>query len=237
LDYLTLALVSCLLAATGVSALEYYRMLRQARREYEEARGAVEDIVLSFSRQFRREGERVEALAYKVEALDSKSDRVLGMMGDVEKRMSTAEAKVSADSEGREKLAFRLAEVENKARDIIASQEAVTAKIVNLEQQARQFSAVPEASLEGAIPIRRDKALAQLTGTEVAVLEMLASEGPKTAPQIKEKVRLSREHTARLMKKLYEEGYLERETTKIPFKYSAKKEMEKLLRKSEEQAA
>jgi dsDNA-binding SOS-regulon protein len=237
LDYLTLVLASCLLAATVVSAFEYYRRLRQARREYEEARGAVEDIVLSFNREFRREGEKLETLAYKVEAVDSKSDRMLGMMGDMGKRMSTAEAKVSADSEGREKLAFRLAEFESKTRDIIASQEAATTKIVNLEQQARQFSAVPEASLEGAIPIRREGALAQLTGTEVAVLEMLASEGPKTAPQIKERVRLSREHTARLMKKLYEEGYVERETSKIPFKYSAKKEMEKLLRKSEGQAA
>jgi hypothetical protein len=232
LDYLMLVLVSCLLATTAVSALEYYRRLRQAKREYEEARGAVEDIVLSFNRQFRREGEKLETFAYKVEAVGSKSGRILGILGDMEKRMSTAEAKASADSEGRERLAVRLAEVENKARDIIASQEAVTAKIVNLEQQARQLSALPEASLEGAIPIRKDKALAQLTGTEVSVLEMLASEGAKTAPQIKEKVRLSREHTARLMKKLYEEGYLERETSKIPFKYTAKKEMEKLLRKS-----
>jgi dsDNA-binding SOS-regulon protein len=237
LDYLTLILASCLLAATVVSAFEYYRRLRQARREYEEARGAVEDIVLSVNREFRREGEKLETLAYKVEAVDSKSDRMLGMMGDMGKRMSTAEAKVSADSEGREKLAARLAEVENKAGNIIASQEAVTAKIVNLEQQARQFPAAPETSFEGAIPIRRDKALAQLTGTEVAVLEMLASEGAKTAPEIKERVRLSREHTARLMKRLYEEGYVERETSKIPFKYSAKKEMEKLLRKSEGQAA
>jgi hypothetical protein len=35
------------------------------------------------------------------------------------------------------------------------------------------------------------------------------------------------------MKKLYEEGYLERETGNIPFRYSVKKEMEKLLRKPE----
>ena len=237
MDYLLFLLVSCLLATTAVSALEYYRRLRESKREYEEARGAVEDIVLSFNRQFRREGENLETLAYKVEAVDSKSDRILATMGDVEKRMSNAEAKVSADSEGRETLAVRLAELENKTRDIVASQETVTVKIVNLEQQARQFSAVPETSLEAAIPIRRDKALAQLTATEVTVLEMLASEGPKTAPQIKEKVRLSREHTARLMKKLYEEGYLERETSKIPFKYSSKKEMEKLLRKPEDQAA
>ena len=35
------------------------------------------------------------------------------------------------------------------------------------------------------------------------------------------------------MKKLYEEGYLEREVGKIPFSYSIKKEMEKLLKKTE----
>jgi len=58
-------------------------------------------------------------------------------------------------------------------------------------------------------------------------------EGPKTAPEIKDRIRLSREHTARLMKKLYEEGYLERDTSKIPFKYRVKKEMEKLLKKTE----
>ncbi len=62
---------------------------------------------------------------------------------------------------------------------------------------------------------------------------MLSSEGPKTAPEIKDRVKLSREHTARLMKKLYEGGYLERETGKIPFRYSVKKEMEKFLNKTE----
>ena len=40
--------------------------------------------------------------------------------------------------------------------------------------------------------------MAALTDTEIAVLEMLSSEGPKTAPEIKERVHLSREHTARL---------------------------------------
>jgi hypothetical protein len=35
------------------------------------------------------------------------------------------------------------------------------------------------------------------------------------------------------MKKLYEKGYLERETGKIPFRYSIKEEMKKLLNKAE----
>ena len=89
---------------------------------------------------------------------------------------------------------------------------------------------------EPVIPIKRDKAMAALTDTEIAVLEMLSTEGSKTAPEIKERVQLSREHTARLMKKLYEEGYLERETGKIPFKYNVKKEMEKFLKKPESPA-
>jgi hypothetical protein len=237
LDELTLALVSCVFVATVVSAAEYYRQLRRAKREYEEARGVVEDIVLSFSRQFKREDEKLEALGYKVEAVSSKGGRASSTLEDVERRVAAVETKVNADPEYREKLMARLDGIEKEARDVIASQEAVTAKIVNLEQQTKQFSAVPEASLEVVMPIRREKALARLTGTEVSVLEMLASEGPKTAPEVKGRVRLSREHTARLMKRLYEEGYLERETGKIPFKYSVKKEMEKLLRKAVDQAA
>jgi len=38
------------------------------------------------------------------------------------------------------------------------------------------------------------------------------------------------------MKKLYEQGYLEREAGKIPFRYSIKKEMEMLLQKAENPA-
>ena len=49
-------------------------------------------------------------------------------------------------------------------------------------------------------------------------------------------IKLTREHTARLMKKLYEGGYLERRAEKTPYAYSVKEEMLKLLRKSEVKA-
>jgi CRP-like cAMP-binding protein len=58
------------------------------------------------------------------------------------------------------------------------------------------------------------------TPTELQVLAMLANEGPKSAPEIGRVVGRSREHTARLMKKLYEEGYIRRDQTRIPFRYS-----------------
>src|SRR5205809_256916 len=58
------------------------------------------------------------------------------------------------------------------------------------------------------------------TPTELQVLRLLANEGPKSAPEIGRVVARSREHTARLMKKLYEEGYIRRDQTRIPFRYS-----------------
>jgi CTP-dependent riboflavin kinase len=53
------------------------------------------------------------------------------------------------------------------------------------------------------------------------------------APEIKDLIKLTREHTARLVKKLYEEGYLERNTAKTPYAYRVKEEMLKFLKKTE----
>ena len=230
-----LILVGVLLAATVTAAVEYYRMLRGTQREYEKAKEVVEDIVLSFNRQLKRESEKVELVAYRVEAVSSRSGKSFKRVEDVEKRLLALEPKIGAELKGGEKMLTQLEEIDKKVRDVIASQKATDARISDLEEQAQQPSRIPEAKVEAVIPIRREKALAPLTETELSVLEMLATEGPKTAPEIKDRIKLSREHTARLMKKLYEEGYLERDTRKIPFKYRIKKEMEKLLKKTESQ--
>lgn len=58
------------------------------------------------------------------------------------------------------------------------------------------------------------------TRTELQVLTLLANEGPKSAPEIGRVVGRSREHTARLMKKLFEEGYILRDQGRVPFRYS-----------------
>ena len=58
------------------------------------------------------------------------------------------------------------------------------------------------------------------TPTELQVLTFLANEGPKSAPEIGRFVGRSREHTARLMKKLFDEGYVRRDQSRIPFRYS-----------------
>jgi hypothetical protein len=232
-----LILVGVLLAATVGAALEYYRQVRKAQREYEKAKEAVEDIVLSFNRELKRNANKLEIMAFKVEGTASKADTGLKRVDSIEKKITPLGEQVSAISENNAGILARLNDVDVKICDVGAAQETLKTNITALDDQVEKFLAGPEVRGEAVIPIKRDKALAALTDTELAVLEMLSTEGSKTAPEVKDRVQLSREHTARLMKKLYEEGYLERETGKIPFKYSVKREMERLLKKTESEQA
>jgi len=228
-----LMLIGVLLAATVVASVEYYRHVRKAQKEYEKAREALEYIVLSFNRELKREADRLELVAYQVEESTAKADASLKRVDRSEKKIASIESKLRAITENDETVLSKIAEVDTKTRNIEVAHQTLKTKITGLEEQMQKLSAMPEMKSEPAIPIRRDKAMAALTETEVIVLEMLSAEGPKTAPEIKDRVRLSREHTARLMKKLYEKGYLERETGKIPFRYSIKTEMKKFLNKAE----
>jgi outer membrane murein-binding lipoprotein Lpp len=277
-DVLTIVagtILAVLVAATSYAAVQYYKQLRKAQKEYEKARDMVEDIVLSFNRELKREAEKIEDVTYRTEGVAAQAEVGLRKADNLDERVTPIEFKVdklstevgtltsligsltqsnakmleeisSMDTSeigtkihGLEEASTqKLSSIDSKVHGIEASQEGLKTKIAGLEEQVQKLSVSPEANADTSLsipvmPIKRDKAMASLTETEVAVLEFLASEGPKTAPEIKEKVNLSREHTARLMKKLYEEGYLERETGKLPFRYSVKKEMEKLLRKPE----
>jgi len=232
IDFL-LILISVLLAITIIFAIEYYRQLRRSQREYEKAKEVVEDVVLSFNRELKQEAVKLDTVVYKEEALSSKIDATLERIESLEKQLPSLESKINSVSEDNEKLLTKITDFDRKVCDVAATQETLKARMSDFEEQMRQLPIASEVKGEAVIPIKKDKAMGALTETELKVLEMLVSEGPKTAPEIKRRVELSREHTARLMKKLYEEGYLERETSKIPFKYSVKKEMEKLLKKSE----
>lgn len=280
IDIIVIAAITTLvslLIATAYAATQYYKQLLRAQEEYGKARDIVEDVVLSFNRELRREAERLSNVSYEVEGAVSQANAGLKKANKIEERILPLEVKVenvSADvanltsvvgtiTEGSAKIlekisSFdangidakiqsiettkeRVSNVDLKIRDLEQAQENLKAKLVGIEEQLQKQPAIFDRANEyppqiSVMPIKREKAMASLTDTEVATLELLVSEGPKTAPEIKEKVHLSREHTARLMKKLYEEGYLERETGKLPFRYSLKKEMEKLLKKPEPSA-
>ncbi|MEM4703965.1 MAG: helix-turn-helix domain-containing protein [Candidatus Bathyarchaeia archaeon] len=235
LDVFLVILVAFGATMLGV-AVYHYHLILKVQKEYKKSKEVVEEIVLSFNRQLKNEATKIETLAYRVEALASRSDRALRVSEETASTIKMVVDKVATVEAANGKMLEKVEEIEKKVCDVVTSQVTLNEKITSVEERVRQPTLLPEANVEAVIPIRRDKALAPLNETEVTVLEMLAAEGSKTAPEIKERLKLSREHTARLMKKLYEGGYLERETGKIPFRYSVKKEMEKFLKKAESPA-
>ena len=254
---LTFVIFGVILALTAVAAYVYYHQIRMAHREYKKARESIEDIVLSFDRELKREACKFDAMVSKVDggyttadASSRKTDRLESKIEPLETQLSalsqsqqemsqTITQNVSENIQNNITITSGLSALEIKLQDILATQEALKNRISGFEQQIQKISLIPPQKevrteiLMPPVPIRRDKALSALTDTEITVLETLLKEGAKTAPEIKEKVHLSREHTARLMKKIYEEGYIEREAGKIPFRYTIKKEMEALLQKAE----
>lgn len=256
------------MAATAVTAYEYYRQISKAHnqyekslKEYEKAKDFIEDIVLSFDRELKRESSKFDIMVSKVESsyntaetsyrkaerLENKIEplqtQLIALSQSQEAISQTVTANFTENMQNNTSIISGLSNLSTKLQEIIVTQESLKNRISGFEDQIQKLSLAPlpqETRLEVVlpqVPIKRDKALAALTETEIAVLEMLSKEGAKTAPEIKERVHLSREHTARLMKKIYEEGYVDREAGKIPFRYTIKKEMEALLQKAEPPAA
>jgi DNA-binding CsgD family transcriptional regulator len=216
--------VLLLLFAVVLTAL-YYQRMRRVTKEYSAAKNVVSDVVVSFNKQLQRQEEQVDKVSYKVEALSKRSEDTAAKVEAMENRMTDV-AKFTVASETEKKLNADVETLKKRIDDITKAQEEIT----------RHVSEIPEAKIEAAIPIKRERALAPLTETELRVLELIAEGGEKTAPEIKDLIKLTREHTARLVKKLYEEGYLERNTTKTPYAYRVKEEMLKILKKTETEA-
>jgi len=221
--YVLLITTIFLLVLTVVTAVLYYRRIKGAKAKYEEAKDVVGDVVVSFNKQLQRHEEQLEKTNYRIEGLTAKNEKIVVKVEEFEKQSKDLASKVASTSNTQDRLVKDIEDVKAKLNDIKKIQEEIE----------KQIFETPEAKIEAAIPIKREHALAPLTETELRVLEFIAEGGEKTAPEIRDLTKLTREHSARLVKKLYEEGYLERDTGKTPFRYRVKDEMLKILKKSE----
>ncbi len=214
------------LASTIAVALGYYRRMRRASEAYEEAKSVVGDIVISFDKQLQRQEQELETVAHKVGVQAVKTDTLSKRLDEEEGRLTTRLADLTSKAAG-------LSDLENVKGDIEALKTQLKDLAEAQEKLKEQTLPLSDSQIETAIPIRRERALAPMTETELRVLEFIAFAGGKTAPEVKEMIKLTREHTARLMKKLYQEGYLERRSEKAPYAYRVKEEMVEILKKRE----
>jgi DNA-binding MarR family transcriptional regulator len=227
-----LAATAVLLFGTVSALFLYYRRILALRQEYDRAKGVVEDVVVGVNSEFRRQKDRVLFVAQKIENVSLENKKVAEKVDEYDGRLTDLTRLMADVPNIEEKVSGQLKEMRNEVEGIKDAQDRVMKKLVEIEK-IKQRAPAAEVKIEAAIPLRKAKALEPLTETELMVLETIGREGEKTAPEIREKIGLTREHTARLMKKLYKDGYMERDTHKMPYLYRLKEEMEKILKKRE----
>ena len=190
----------------------YVKKIRKADIEYTKAKGLLEEIVRSFSREIQDLERKIEETNIRLEniqmpgkdqmkmelnALSSKIENLMNLYSSLEKKIERFKAEIS---------------------------RFINQQTADLPKQPEQ-DIIPKPSFY----VGRERALAPLTPTELKVLEILSTEGEKTVREIRSRLGLTREHTGRLMKSLYDRGYVERRTNRIPYVYRIKREMENLL--------
>lgn len=231
---LLLVLTILLILTTGASIL-YFRKIREVQEEYEEAKSVVGDVVVSFNRQFRKQEDRIQVLTSRTKVFSSEREKIVRKVEEQDRRLFNLADKIETTSRVEQEFSTEIDKLNKELGEVKESHRKALQRILEVEKTGTRTPA-SETGIEAAIPIKKEKALAPLTETELSVLEIIAKEGRKTAPEIRDEVKLTREHTARLMKKLYEDGYLERYTNKMPYTYRLKEEMQKILKKREAKA-
>ena len=144
--------------------------------------------------------------------------------------LSANHAGISAESQTADKerlLAFMQDWMGNLKR-FIEKVDGLQKSLKSAEQEIQEMRVRVEqlsgAHGQGSIPseapvgVVTKETLTRLSPTEKTVLELLIH-GPKAAPEIGRLVGKSREHTARMMKSLFEQGFVEREANRQPYQY------------------
>ncbi|MES0324478.1 MAG: hypothetical protein ABUK18_01190 [Candidatus Bathyarchaeia archaeon] len=189
-----------------------YQRVVMAQEEYEDSKDAVRNISSGFTRQVKRmesELDRIESEALQAKYMANEA-------------MNSGQGTGDATLKGLEKVK----ELSDRVDTIETSIESMRGDLQKIASQPRIVQQVP---VTAPIPVEGDNILQQITGTELEVLKMIVDLGEGTVPEIKDVIGKTREHTARLLKKLYEKGYIDRNTSSMPYRYSIRKEIRELI--------
>jgi len=191
---------------------------RRDRHMFIESKDIVSGIVRVFSGRLQKQEESLDALKETMH-------RVLKTQEEQQARLERTIEHMTQSMDLERRLIGALGRLAGKVNKLMSG-PAVKEKVEPLER-------LPAEGYLASIEI----ALSKLTPTELKVLQLLAVEGPLPSPNIGRTVGKSREHTARLMKRLYEQGYVDRETSKIPYRYKLNEKVRGTLEKKKEDKA
>jgi len=211
---------AALFAITLAASLIFYRRIKMAQREYEGSKDAVGTITAGFTRQVNKLEQSIQ---------ETKNDAVTAKVAATEALKSSGETK-EAVLQGLEEV--------KKLQDKVHSTEST---VESFKKELQRLTATPRVpvqapSLEAPIPVQQASVFDQLTDTELEVLVKIVELGEGTVPEIRDHIKKTREHTARMLKRLYDSGFIDRNTSGMPYRYSVRKEIKELILQKGEMA-
>jgi predicted transcriptional regulator len=203
-----------LFLVTIVASYIFYQRIKMAQLEYEDSKDTVRNITFGFTRQVKK----IEHELNKIE-LDT-----LQVKNIANEALSSRKNVNEATLLGLEKIK----ELFDRVNGIEETIDVMKKDISKIASQPKVVIPV-QSSVEAPIPVQSEDILQELTDTELEVLKMIVDFGEGTVPEIKERIDKTREHTARLLKKLYDKGFIDRNTSSMPYRYSIRKEIRDLI--------
>jgi len=208
-------------------ARSYRSKLLQVEKEYKNAKNLVKNIVLNFKSQQEEQEVKIDSIAYGVEDVNAKVEILNSVVDEYDEELKRLAESVRVSLLAESKLGHHVLAMYERIQSISSSQDALGKKLSSLEKLYQGL--LPETELPVSKVVEKRDILAGLTKTERQILTLLIAEGEKTSPEIEKIIGKTREHTSRLMRKLFLEGYVERDTHKIPYTYRINEKLKSLI--------
>lgn len=207
-----------LFAVTLAASYIYYQKIKQAQSEFEGSKDTVRNITFGFTRQLRR-------LVSSVEGAKKSAEGASFIASEALKTSQEAEKTARESNEASQKLSEQLHQTDKA--------------IESMREEMKKLASRPvvpaaRAEVDAPIPLRQDAVLDQLTQTELEVLMIIEELGEGSVPEIRRRIEKTREHIARLLKKLFDRGFIDRNTSGMPYRYHIRKEIKELIQEQKE---
>ena len=201
----------CVVAVVGLKAVRSFQQSRQAVVESASLLTVI-----------------VDALTSRIQRSESALINLRSDLATVARRGDTIEREQRQFHTSYEQMMRQLQDALSNEKKLITDLEQLRLKISDVTQVKQTIDGLPSRE-NFAAALSEGDILASLTPTERITLEILRVEGSKGAPELGKRLKKSREHTSRLMKKLYMEGYVKRESNHTPFRYKLNDEVRSAL--------
>lgn len=200
--------------------------IKKLTLEYDKSKNLLKDIIFSFNDQLKLNENEVKSLKEKISKLVKDKDEILTTLKSYEEAVLKIPKDLQEYNSFKEKIIHELESLKDSLHSLREKYDLLESRIHEIFKSEGELE---RKVVESGILVTREGVLGSLNETEINVLKFLAEEGEKTANQIRDRFKLSREHSSRLLKKLYERGYLERSTRGKPYLYGIKREMKEFL--------